>query len=80
MFAAKKRRRYVQNILEIEQLLEDDAEGLDGDKSTKPSDKFYILYKATSAPDYFKPPNHEDDEEEETDRKLLYQCESVETA
>lgn len=46
----------------------------------KESDKFYILYKATSAADYFKPPNHEDDEEEETDRKLLYQCESAETA
>ena len=44
------------------------------------SDKFYILYKATNAPDYFRPPNHEEDEEEETDRKLLYQCESAETA
>jgi hypothetical protein len=58
--------RQVQNILQIEQLLENS-----GKTSMKPSNKFYILYRA-----------HGDStsQEEIADRKVLYECENTETA
>jgi hypothetical protein len=59
--------RQVQNILQIENLLE--ASGKKGIKPL-PSNKFYILYRATDS----------NSQEEISDRKVLYECENTETA
>lgn len=86
----------MQNILEIHQLFIDNPDahkhkkGGIFSKSKKKSDKsqnkhiasnkFYILYMSKDHPDFFSSGNTQQEQEDESDRKILYECEAPEVA